>query len=110
MAVADLYQGGHRAHVGSSWLGMTATNFDKFSNNYGQILDESIALSGDGSEYFAEYKAVYASRVSGPLADRRILDFGCGVGLLAGFLKKHFPQSSIHGFDVSESSLKKIPE
>jgi SAM-dependent methyltransferase len=87
---------------------MSSTNFDDFSSNYKQLLDRSVAVSGEGSEYFAEYKAGYIARMVGQDFRGKILDYGCGVGLLSGLLKKHLPQASIHGYDVSDGSIRMI--
>ncbi len=87
---------------------MSSTNFDHFSSNYKELLDRSVALSGEGSEYFAEYKASYIARMVGKDFRGKILDYGCGVGLLSGLLKKYLPGSSIHGYDVSKGSIRMI--
>jgi SAM-dependent methyltransferase len=84
--------------------------FDQFAGDYKQVLDESIAASGEDSNYFAEYKAVYLARVLGGNFSGKILDFGCGVGLLSGFLKKRLPASQVDGFDVSRESVARIDE
>lgn len=82
--------------------------FDQFAGDYKQVLDQSIAASGEDSSYFAEYKALYLARILGATFSGKILDFGCGVGLLSGFLKKHLPASRLDGFDVSRESIARI--
>jgi len=82
--------------------------FDQFAGDYKQVLDHSIAASGEDSSYFAEYKAIYLARILGANFSGKILDFGCGVGLLSGFLKKHLPASRLDGFDVSRESIARI--
>ncbi|HKS72151.1 MAG TPA: class I SAM-dependent methyltransferase, partial [Terriglobales bacterium] len=82
--------------------------FDQFAGNYKSVLDQSIALSGEDSSYFAEYKALYLARIVGSSFSGKILDFGCGVGLLSGFLKKHLPAARLNGFDVSGESIARI--
>lgn len=83
-------------------------HFDQFAGNYKSVLDQSIALSGEDSSYFAEYKALYLARIVGSSFSGKILDFGCGVGLLSGFLKKHLPAARLNGFDVSRESIARI--
>lgn len=79
--------------------------FDRFSGDYAQILDRSTAMFGDGPEYFAEHKARYlATLVTGGFGGK-ILDFGCGVGLLSRFIAIHMPSAALHGFDVSSASI-----
>src|SRR5437660_5276538 len=87
-----------------------STDFDRFSSDYRQILDRSVAVSGERAEYFAEYKARYIARVVGSNFNGKILDYGCGVGLLAGFLKKHLPGAAIHGYDLSRQSIDMVPK
>jgi len=82
--------------------------FDQFAGNYKRVLDQSIAVSGEDSTYFAEYKALYLARILKTNVPGRILDFGCGVGLLSGFLKKHLPASRLDGFDVSRESIGRV--
>jgi 2-polyprenyl-3-methyl-5-hydroxy-6-metoxy-1,4-benzoquinol methylase len=88
---------------------MSSTNFDQFSNNYKELLDRSVGFSGEGSEYFVEYKAAYIARLVGQDFHGKILDYGCGVGLLSCSLKKRLPNASIHGYDVSAESVKMVP-
>lgn len=83
-------------------------HFDQFADDYKQVLDRNIAVTGEDSSYFAEYKAKYLARMAGQNFRGRVLDFGCGVGLLSGFLKKHLPQATIDGFDVSRESLGRV--
>ena len=87
---------------------MSSTNFDDFSSNYKQLLDRSVAVAGESGDYFAEYKASYLARVAGHDFSGKILDYGCGVGLLSGVLKKHLPHASIHGYDVSDGSIRRV--
>ena len=82
--------------------------FDKFAESYGDTLDRSIAISGEDSTYFAEYKALYLRRVLSPSFSGRILDFGCGVGLLSRHLGKQLPAAHIDGFDISQNSIAKV--
>jgi len=82
--------------------------FDQFAGNYKRVLDASVAASGEDSAYFAEYKAVYLARVLGAGFAGKILDFGCGVGLLSGFLRKHLPAARLDGFDVSRESIARM--
>jgi 2-polyprenyl-3-methyl-5-hydroxy-6-metoxy-1,4-benzoquinol methylase len=80
-------------------------HFDQFATDYKQLLDKNVALSGEGSEYFAEYKARYLARRLSPNFNGKVLDFGCGVGLLSRSLKKHLPATKLDGYDVSCASL-----
>ena len=82
--------------------------FDRFAEDYAPILDRSIAVSGEDSTYFAEYKALYLKRLLGASFSGKVLDFGCGVGLLSRYLRKQLPAARLDGFDVSADSISKI--
>lgn len=89
--------------------GMMMEEFDKFAGDYGKVLDRSVELAGESSAYFIEYKADYVAQILGSPAPAKILDFGCGVGLLSHALATQRPQDTIHGFDVSAESLNQLP-
>ena len=82
--------------------------FDAVAGTYQSLVDESIGITGENSDYFAAYKANYVTNhaVSRGAAGK-ILDYGCGVGLLARHLKRHSPGMQVDGYDVSESSLER---
>jgi len=82
--------------------------FDQFASNYKAVLDRSIELGGESSEYFTEYKAAYIDRLLGRGERRKILDFGCGVGALSSSLARIRPADEIHGYDVSSESLDQV--
>ncbi len=84
------------------------SEFDQFADNYNQLLDQSITVSGESSQYFTDYKAKYLHRVLGEASTAKILDFGCGVGNLATAISHFLPNCRVHGFDVSEQSIRKV--
>ena len=83
-------------------------HFDQFAGEYKEILDRSVAASGEDSAYFAEYKARYLRRMLPSIKPCKVLDFGCGVGMLSGFLRHCFPNAQVDGFDVSPDSISKV--
>ena len=88
---------------------LNLTEFDAVAPNYRDLVDESVAITGENSDYFAAYKANYIiRRVASRDASGKILDYGCGVGLLASHLKRCLPGMQVDGFDVSENSLEQI--
>ena len=87
---------------------MTPAKFDEYSTNYTELVDESVSISGEASEYFAEYKARYLARLAGKDFAGHILDYGCGVGVLSSFIKTHLPKASVDGFDVASGSIEKV--
>src|ERR1041385_2818988 len=84
-------------------------NFDVFAQDYKDILDKSLRASGETGEYFAEYKARFVAGCLGKDFSGKILDYGCGIGLLSEFLVKHLPSAVVHGYDVSAASIARVP-
>lgn len=84
--------------------------FDHFAGEYKQLLDQTVAVSGEDSEYFAEYKARYLARLFRGRDCGKILDFGCGVGLLSGFLERSLHPSRLDGYDLSGESIRQVDD
>lgn len=81
--------------------------FDHYIKNYRENLDASLSLSGETSYFFADYKALklkewLSKRV---LMDQKILDFGCGDGLMTSLVGKYFPHAHLYGVDPSPESI-----
>jgi SAM-dependent methyltransferase len=85
-------------------------SFDAFASNYKQLVTENVRITGEPSEYFAAYKAAYIARRIAPPRGSKILDYGCGVGLLSEHLKEVLHGAQIDGFDVSKESVERIDE
>jgi SAM-dependent methyltransferase len=79
-------------------------DFNQFATDYRSIHNQNIALSGQTSEYFAEYKIKELARII-ENKDIKILDFGCGDGISAEFFRKYFPNAHYTGIDISEDSI-----
>jgi SAM-dependent methyltransferase len=75
-----------------------------------KTVTDSIALSGESVEYFAEMKARYLAGLLGDNFAGKLLDYGCGVGLLSRFIAKLLPKAQLHGFDLSTQSLECVPD
>jgi len=87
---------------------VSAAHFDQFAGEYGNLLDQSISFSGEDSEYFFQYKAKYLARTLSPDFCGRVLDYGCGVGTLSGFIKAQMPRAEINGYDVSSEAIGRV--
>ncbi len=84
--------------------------FDKYADNYDEGHAKAVVLSGFTPEYFHEYKLKEVLRylkVNG-LANKKLklLDFGCGIGKSAAYIKKHLPNVEIYGVDVSKEEIR----
>ena len=81
--------------------------FDLLADEYYEQHKANVAITGEGPEYFAEYKiADLAALVrEKKLADTNILDFGSGIGNSVPYFRKYFGQSTLSCGDVSTRSL-----
>jgi ubiquinone/menaquinone biosynthesis C-methylase UbiE len=80
-------------------------DFDGFADNYREIHNESLKISGTDSDYFSEHKIIEIKKI-----ERRnnisMLDLGCGDGNSAEFFHKHFENCKYFGLEVSKESIK----
>lgn len=81
--------------------------FDEYVDQYAEQHRQSIRLSGEAPDFFAEYKIRELRRmVDGWGNDAlRILDFGSGIGNSVPAFRQHFPNSEVTQSDLSSESL-----
>jgi ubiquinone/menaquinone biosynthesis C-methylase UbiE len=79
-------------------------DFDGFADNYRQIHNEGIKISGAESDYFSEQK-IEEVRRNEEGNSPQILDLGCGDGNSAAFFRKHFDKCTYFGLDTSKASV-----
>jgi len=86
---------------------MQRSEFDRFADEYHQLLSKSIGFSGEDPSFFYEHKVQTASEIARQkgLNVERILDFGAGVGNSLPFFSKYFPNAQLICADVSRRSL-----
>ena len=85
-------------------------NFDEHAENYNEICDNVIGSSGASRDYYSEHKVLELLRFENRESAIKILDFGCGDGNSEVYIRKHFPDSSIFGVDVSVKSIQLAKE
>jgi SAM-dependent methyltransferase len=85
----------------------TPEKFDAYARDYQALHAQSIAASGESTDYFAQYKLACLQR-RGVHAEEPILDFGCGIGNVTHKLAEYF--SDVHGYEPSLESLKVFHE
>lgn len=83
-------------------------NFDQFADSYRDVHGDNVRVTGENSEYFAQYKARYVARRMGAQFSGRILDYGCGVGMVSKYLKQALPQAIVDGYDPSTASIANV--
>ena len=66
--------------------------FDLLADNYYNQHKANLAITGEGPEYFSEYKvADFAKYFKNQKIPIDILDFGSGIGNSIEFFRKYFP-------------------
>jgi len=94
---------------------MIQQEFDTHVRRYKEVLDQSIAFSGEDAAYFADYKirdlrdelTLAGSDTSTTL---KLMDFGCGIGSSMPHERRHFARAELLGVDVSSESLEQARE
>ena len=89
---------------------MNEAEFDKFADEYYASHTAGIAWSGEGPEYFSEYKVsdiALECRQQALSQDSsvRVLDFGAGIGNSVPYVRKHFASAQLTCLDLSQRSL-----
>jgi SAM-dependent methyltransferase len=88
---------------------MDQAEFDRFADEYRNLHASNIQISGEGPEFFAEYKIRDVADIVGglnqQLVDLRVMDFGAGVGNSIPYFKKYLPECELTCLDVSQKSL-----
>ncbi len=82
----------------------TFDEFDEYAENYRQIHNRNIAISGADSLYFAEMKV---RLLMGYMKNEmlNVLDVGCGDGATEIFMQEYFPLWKVEGIDTSQRSI-----
>ena len=80
-------------------------DFDDFAAEYETLLRRAVGRFAGQTDYYSSRKAELLKKQNLDQTPMRILDFGCGTGLLITELCKEFPNAEIWGTDVSKESL-----
>ncbi len=87
---------------------MSDAEFDRHAENYQELHQRNISISGEEPAYFADYKMrdfkTLVSDAGLPL-DGRYLDFGSGIGTSVSPFREHMPQARLVCADVSADSM-----
>lgn len=86
---------------------MDVAEFDRVADHYEEQHRANIAITGERTEYFAEYKIrVLYDLIQGHApTTNHILDFGAGIGNSIPYFRQYLPQASVVCADVSRRSL-----
>jgi len=87
----------------------TFDDFDEFANDYRNIHNANIKISGADSFYFAEMKV----KLLIPFEENfsiNLVDIGCGDGATELFIQKYFCNWFVSGIDISKKSIQEAEE
>ena len=86
---------------------MPQSEFDSFAESYEKDLAKSLAITGEGREFYAQKRIDWTAHCIARLgvSVRRILDYGCGDGANAPMLAARFKAEHVLGVDVSSESI-----
>ena len=91
----------------------TIIEFDIIGSKYDDMVKKALSIESS-HEYFESYKVMHLKNIMKKIGHKsekfRILDYGCGVGLLSAQLMKECEDITIDGFDVSAESIAYIPD
>ncbi len=81
--------------------------FDQFADNYEQVHQKTISLSGEESKYFTELKIKILSSYlkKNQIQITSFLDYGCGTGRALYPIKEEFSRLQYYGVDPSSESI-----
>jgi SAM-dependent methyltransferase len=84
-------------------------DFDEYVDQYEELLQGQLAFFSKDRGYFSDYKVALVKQHS-PIMPKRVLDFGCGIGLTLPFLTQYFPAAKVFATDLSERSLAHVKD
>lgn len=85
-----------------------AAAFDAYALQYEQALENGLKVSGESPEFFARKRVEWTQRVLAAQTEvKRVLDFGCGVGLGVPLIRELLTPQYICGFDPSRAAIQR---
>jgi SAM-dependent methyltransferase len=86
-----------------------SAEFDQFADEYEADLNQALAATGEGQDYFARGRIGFLAGCLRDLreAPRFLMDYGCGIGGTAALLRESVGARRVVGLDISERSLER---
>jgi len=83
------------------------SEFDEFAHDYDAALDQGLAVSGEGRDYFAQGRVTFLRQCLDETSFRpgKVMDFGCGTGESVPLLKELLAAEQVVGLDQSQRSI-----
>ncbi len=86
---------------------MSEVDFDEYVDPYEKLLKEQLSFFSPDRNYFSAYKVELGAKLFSS-SPRKILDFGCGVGLSLPHFRRCYPQAELYATDISKKSLEYV--
>jgi SAM-dependent methyltransferase len=85
------------------------SNFDDYADQYEEALQQGLALTGEGQEYYARGRIEWlkACLDARSIVVTSAMDYGCGTGLSLRLLHQVFQAETIVGVDISAGSRRR---
>jgi SAM-dependent methyltransferase len=85
----------------------SSAQFDEYAENYDVALNQGLAATGEGKDYFARQRVLWLSQRLCEMAlhPKVILDYGCGTGSTANLFLELLEPESLIGVDTSSKSV-----
>ena len=88
---------------------IASAEFNRYADDYDQMLEHGLVVSGEGKEYFAQGRIDWlkAHMDELGLAPQCIMDYGCGTGMTTPLLLERFDADCVVGIDPSAKLIKR---
>jgi SAM-dependent methyltransferase len=87
-------------------------SFNDYVDSYKKEIEKIIRFAGQDVDFYVSLKADLISELAGKyfgdISDLRVLDVGCGIGLVDMYLRNRF--RNLYGIDVENKVIKKAGE
>lgn len=85
--------------------------FNRDATDYEECVNAETSILGNSHEDFNIYKMQYLKPYLDVDHSIKLLDYGCGIGLLSRTIQRNFKNVILHGFDISTEEIKNlVPE
>jgi SAM-dependent methyltransferase len=91
-----------------AFLTKNKVDFDKFADDYDELLDQQLNFFSEDIDYYARYKVNLVvddfteHNIEDPL---HILEYGCGIGRNLIYFSERYPKANLTGYDISQKSI-----
>jgi SAM-dependent methyltransferase len=87
-------------------MSTASDNLFDLTEEYTRMLQQGIKLSGESQKFFIDGRLRDLTKILNGAQPRRILDFGCGLGLTAATFAELFPRAEVVGVDTAAEAVR----